>query len=61
MDRRSFLAGTAALAAAGPAFAQETFPSHAITIVNAFPPGGANDIVTRRWRRRWSRCSSSRW
>jgi len=47
MDRRSFLAGTAALAAAGPAFAQEAFPSHAITIVNAFPPGGANDIVTR--------------
>jgi tripartite-type tricarboxylate transporter receptor subunit TctC len=47
MDRRSFLAGTAAFAAAGPAFAQEAFPSHAITIVNAFPPGGANDIVTR--------------
>jgi tripartite-type tricarboxylate transporter receptor subunit TctC len=47
MDRRSFLAGTAALAAARPAFAQEAFPSHAITIVNAFPPGGANDIVTR--------------
>ena len=33
--------------AAGPAFAQETFPSHAITIINAFPPGGVNDIVTR--------------
>jgi tripartite-type tricarboxylate transporter receptor subunit TctC len=47
MDRRSFLAGTAALAAAGPAFAQDAFPSHAITIINAFPPGGANDIVTR--------------
>ena len=47
MDRRSFLAGTAALAAAGPVHAQETFPSHAITIINAFPPGGANDIVTR--------------
>ena len=47
MDRRSFVVGTAALAAAGPAFAQEAFPSHAITIVNAFPPGGANDIVTR--------------
>src|SRR6185369_6883971 len=26
---------------------QETFPSHAVTILNAFPPGGANDIVTR--------------
>jgi tripartite-type tricarboxylate transporter receptor subunit TctC len=47
MDRRSFLAGTFALAATGPAFAQNAFPSHAITIVNAFPPGGANDIVTR--------------
>src|SRR5476649_1737588 len=50
MDRRSFVIGTTASAAAlaaGPAFAQETFPSHAITIINAFPPGGANDIVTR--------------
>jgi tripartite-type tricarboxylate transporter receptor subunit TctC len=47
MDRRSFVIGTAASVAAGPAFAQETFPSHAITIINAFPPGGANDIVTR--------------
>ena len=48
MDRRRFVIGTAATAlAAGPAFAQEAFPSHAITIVNAFPPGGLNDIVTR--------------
>src|SRR6266852_217375 len=47
MDRRSFLIGTSAVAAAGTAWAQETYPSHAITIVNAFPPGGANDIVTR--------------
>ena len=50
MDRRSFVIGTAASAAAlaaGPAFAQDAFPSHAITIINAFPPGGANDIVTR--------------
>jgi tripartite-type tricarboxylate transporter receptor subunit TctC len=48
MDRRRFLIGTAATAvAATPAFAQEAFPSHAITIVNAFPPGGVNDIVTR--------------
>ncbi len=45
-----FVIGTGASAtalAAGPAFAQEAFPSHAVTIVNAFPPGGANDIVTR--------------
>jgi tripartite-type tricarboxylate transporter receptor subunit TctC len=47
MDRRKFLIGTGAALAAGPAFAQEAFPSHAITIINAFPPGGANDIVTR--------------
>ena len=49
MDRRSFVIGTAALAAAWrpDAFAQEAFPAHAITIINAFPPGGANDIVTR--------------
>src|SRR5215470_207546 len=48
MDRRRFVIGTAATAlAAGGAFAQETFPSHAITIINAFPPGGLNDIVTR--------------
>ena len=50
MDRRTFVIGTAASAAAlaaGPAFAQDAFPSHAVTIINAFPPGGANDIVTR--------------
>jgi len=50
MDRRSFVIGTTASAAAlaaGPAVAQEAFPSHAITIINAFPPGGINDIVTR--------------
>jgi tripartite-type tricarboxylate transporter receptor subunit TctC len=27
--------------------AQDAFPSHPVTILNAFPPGGANDIVTR--------------
>jgi tripartite-type tricarboxylate transporter receptor subunit TctC len=50
MDRRSFVIGTAASAtalAAGPAWAQEAFPAHAITIINAFPPGGVNDLVTR--------------
>jgi tripartite-type tricarboxylate transporter receptor subunit TctC len=50
VDRRSFVMGTAASAtafAAGPAFAQDAFPSHAITILVAFPPGGANDITTR--------------
>jgi tripartite-type tricarboxylate transporter receptor subunit TctC len=47
MDRRYFVIGTAAAALARPAFAQDAFPSHAITIINAFPPGGLNDIVTR--------------
>ncbi|HVZ13282.1 MAG TPA: tripartite tricarboxylate transporter substrate binding protein [Bauldia sp.] len=50
MDRRTFVIGTAASASAlatGAAFAADAYPSHAITIVNAFPPGGANDIVTR--------------
>lgn len=47
MHRRTFLIGTAAALAARPSFAQEAFPTHAITILNAFPPGGANDLVTR--------------
>jgi tripartite-type tricarboxylate transporter receptor subunit TctC len=50
VDRRSFVVGSAASATAltaGTAFAEDVFPSHAITIINAFPPGGANDIVTR--------------
>jgi tripartite-type tricarboxylate transporter receptor subunit TctC len=50
MDRRTFVIGTAASAAAlwsRDAPAQEPFPSRNITIVNAFPPGGANDLVTR--------------
>jgi tripartite-type tricarboxylate transporter receptor subunit TctC len=47
MDRRQFVIGTAASVAAGPAFAQGAFPARAITILVAFPPGGANDIATR--------------
>lgn len=49
MDRRTFVIGTAASAVLlpGGAGAQEAFPSRAITILNAFPPGGANDLVTR--------------
>src|SRR3981189_991367 len=47
MDRRSFVIGTAVTVAAGPAFAQEAYPARAITIINAFPPGGGNDLVTR--------------
>ena len=48
MDRRRFVVGAAATAlTAGPSFAQEAYPARAITIINAFPPGGLNDIVTR--------------
>jgi tripartite-type tricarboxylate transporter receptor subunit TctC len=50
MDRRSFLIGSAASAAAlsaGAAGAQDAFPTRAVTIINAFPPGGFNDIATR--------------
>jgi tripartite-type tricarboxylate transporter receptor subunit TctC len=50
LDRRSFVIGTATCAAAlatGEAFAQEVYPSRPITMINAFPPGGVNDILTR--------------
>src|SRR3954466_9677823 len=46
MDRRSFLAGTAATALATPSFAQD-YPSRPVTLVNPFPPGGAVDVVGR--------------
>ena len=63
MDRRSFVVGSAATAAAlatGPASAQEAYPSRAITFINPFPPGGAADVVARPLAAVWSRCSSSR-
>ena len=50
MDRRSFVIGTGASAAAlatQPVFAQEAFPTRPVTVINAFPPGGINDIATR--------------
>ena len=50
MDRRHFVIGSAAATAAltmRPAFAQDAYPSHAVTIINPFPPGGAVDVVTR--------------
>jgi tripartite-type tricarboxylate transporter receptor subunit TctC len=48
VNRRSFVAGTAAsLLAARAGVAQETFPSRTITIVNPYPPGGANELATR--------------
>ena len=50
MDRRSFVVGTAASAAtiaSGQVFAQDAYPSHAITVVSPFPPGGVSDTITR--------------
>jgi tripartite-type tricarboxylate transporter receptor subunit TctC len=50
MNRREFVIGSVASAAAlwsHEAAAQETFPARPVTIINAFPPGGANDLVTR--------------
>jgi tripartite-type tricarboxylate transporter receptor subunit TctC len=49
MDRRSFIVGSAATAAAlaSRASAQDAYPTRAITIINPFPPGGASDVVTR--------------
>jgi tripartite-type tricarboxylate transporter receptor subunit TctC len=50
MDRRRFVAGTAAAAAAlavKPTFAQDAYPSRPVTLINPFPPGGAADVVGR--------------
>jgi tripartite-type tricarboxylate transporter receptor subunit TctC len=50
MDRRSFIMGSTAAAAAlatQASSAQDAYPAHAITIINPFPPGGASDVVTR--------------
>lgn len=50
MDRRNFVIGTAASAAtlaAGSVYAQETYPTHAITMISPFPPGGVSDTITR--------------
>ena len=50
MDRRSFVTGSAATAAAlaiRSASAQDAYPARAITLINPFPPGGAADVVGR--------------
>src|SRR5215472_15464354 len=50
LDRRRFVVGSAAAAAAlatRSAAADDAYPSHPITIINPFPPGGASDVVTR--------------
>jgi tripartite-type tricarboxylate transporter receptor subunit TctC len=55
MDRRSFVAGTAASgvalaikpAAAAAAPGAGVYPAHGITIINPFPPRGAVDLIMR--------------
>ncbi len=50
MDRRRFVVGTAASAAtlaSRRSIAEEAYPSHAITVVSPFPPGGVSDTITR--------------
>ena len=50
MDRRKFVAGSAAAAATlatAPSFAQDAYPSRPVTLINPFPPGGAADVVGR--------------
>jgi tripartite-type tricarboxylate transporter receptor subunit TctC len=53
MDRRSFVLGSAAAATTlvpASSDAQENpsnYPSHAVTFINPFPPGGAADVVGR--------------
>ena len=50
MDRRNFVVGSAAAAAAlatGSTAAQEVYPSRPVTLINPFPPGGAVDVVGR--------------
>jgi tripartite-type tricarboxylate transporter receptor subunit TctC len=50
MDRRVFVTGAAAAAGAlatGPLRADEPYPSHAITMISPFPPGGVSDTITR--------------
>jgi tripartite-type tricarboxylate transporter receptor subunit TctC len=50
VDRRNFVVGSAAAAAAlatRSATAQETYPARPVTFINPFPPGGAVDVVAR--------------
>jgi tripartite-type tricarboxylate transporter receptor subunit TctC len=50
VDRRNFVIGSAATAAAlatGTAAAQGAYPTRAVTFINPFPPGGAVDVVGR--------------
>jgi tripartite-type tricarboxylate transporter receptor subunit TctC len=47
MKTRIFFAATLLVLAAAPAMAQDAFPSHPITMIVPFPPGGVADITGR--------------
>jgi tripartite-type tricarboxylate transporter receptor subunit TctC len=47
VDRRSFVIGAAAIALHPSAASAQDYPTHAITMINPFPPGGAADVVGR--------------
>jgi tripartite-type tricarboxylate transporter receptor subunit TctC len=47
MQRRALLVGAAALPFTKPVMAQENYPSRAVSMVVAFPPGGQADVVGR--------------
>lgn len=50
IDRRQFVGGSAALAAAlfsTPVEAQDAYPARPVTLINPFPPGGTADVVRR--------------
>jgi tripartite-type tricarboxylate transporter receptor subunit TctC len=47
VDRRSFVIGAAAIALNPSVASAQDYPTHAITMINPFPPGGAADVVGR--------------
>jgi tripartite-type tricarboxylate transporter receptor subunit TctC len=50
MDRRHFIATSAAFAAGlvpGTGHSQDAWPARAVTLINPFPPGGTADVVGR--------------
>jgi tripartite-type tricarboxylate transporter receptor subunit TctC len=50
MDRRTFVTGAAAAAGALAStclYADDAYPTHAITMISPFPPGGVSDTITR--------------